>query len=288
MSNPEGGFINKELHREFWAPFIQKFGSLTAKNVADIRAMIDAMAGAATTFHRETWSSAILSARAGKVTYTTGYMNAQRRVRDLAVPPAQRGLLEQAAANGDRILEAAAARQPLQTKDKSIYITEDLANRIVIGLDGAIARLARLINPVWSETPSIRESRYDDLGIAILTDEPFCTRGSNARDDWGGRFAAHYAHSCGERGYSVNGECYEAPGDASNIDALLSRVATSAFNAIGATMTTNGIYQNFRGHRSFTAVGKASIGGRIAFISQRIVFRANRRTLSKSLRSLTI
>jgi hypothetical protein len=76
-------------------------------------------------------------------------------VRDLTALPVQRGLLDQAAANGDRLLEAAAARQPVQVKDKSVYITEDLASRIVAGLDGSIACLSRLMDPVWSERPPV-------------------------------------------------------------------------------------------------------------------------------------
>jgi hypothetical protein len=266
-----------------WAPIIQQHGSVSEKDVADIRAMIDVAVGVGIAFQRETWSSAILSARTGKVTYTPGYLSAQLRVRNLTALSVQRGLLDQAAANGDRLLEAAAARQPAQVKDKSIYITEDLAIRIVAGLDGSSARLARLMNPVWSEKPPVLETRYDDIGLAILTDEPF-TRADQIVGIAGQTDTRLTTLSrTVSAGTALTVSVFKPPVATSNVDALLSNVASSGFSEIGAKMTTTGMYQDFRGNRSIIATGKASTGGRTYFISQRVTFRVNRRTLTTVL-----
>src|ERR1700732_2754151 len=106
-------------------------------NAAGIPEMSEVAASFGNAFQRETWLSAILSARTGRVTYTPGYLSAQLRVRELTALSVQ----SQSAANGDRILEAAAARQPVKGKNNSIYITEDLASRMVAGLDGSKVRL---------------------------------------------------------------------------------------------------------------------------------------------------
>lgn len=283
--NPSNGFLTKELHAEFWSPIIQKFGTPTEQDIAKLKSVFDAIAGAGLNFQRETWRSAVLSARAGKVTHTKDYFAAQRRVRELKVSGLPVATAEQAAANGDRVLLAAATKSPLRSGAKTFYITEDLAQRVIAGLDGALARVARLANPQWSDTSGVKETRYDDLGIAMLTNEPF-VRKEHKLALAAGQTTQQVILTrtlSADRVILLAVSGVASSKFQANVDADLVGAAAAAFRAMGGRSTGPAAYQTFQGRHSVSENGAAVVAGKTMFASLRAIFRPKRRDLVQVL-----
>jgi hypothetical protein len=85
--------------------------------------------------------------------------------------PGYRGQVEIGAANAERMIEAAASGRPFSSDRGTFYITEELVDRVLAGLDGSIHRFQRLTNPNW--TMDVDEWRYPDAHVRILWDNPF-------------------------------------------------------------------------------------------------------------------
>lgn len=275
------GHLTKEQHQEFWAPVRQKFGNPSQAEVAQLKAAIDAATTVGLVFQRETWSSVILSARAGKVVQSPGYLPARRRVQELAAKGlAPSNEINQAALNGDRVIEAAASRSPIQSAGRTMYVTEDLANQIIAGLDGMLARVTRLMNPVWSDAVTKNEVRYDDLGIALLTEEPFTRRNDNVQASGGTLQSATLTRVIDDlTAISVSVSNVSPTAFMASVDADLTNAVSGSLRAIGAKPIGGSSVQDFRGHRSIVAAGTLIMDGKHLSVSQRAFFRHKRRSL---------
>jgi hypothetical protein len=175
VMSAEGGYLTKEMHTEFWQPVVLQYGKVTASVSARIKAALDESIGMATGFQRETWASVAASAREKKVVFTPGYAAARQKVESYSNSnlPVEAKAIKQAVESGDRLIRAAASGEPISARGQTFYVKEELAVRVLEGLDGAMARASRLISPDWSENSVRKEHEYQDLGLKLLSDEPF-------------------------------------------------------------------------------------------------------------------
>jgi hypothetical protein len=58
----------------------------------------------------------------------------------------------------------------LSSKD-AVYVTEDLVREVLDGLPPRMARVRRLLNPIWDDSP--REQLFSDIGLKLLSPEVF-------------------------------------------------------------------------------------------------------------------
>lgn len=165
----------------------------------------------------------------------------------------------------------------MNANGQTFYVTEELAKRVLEGLDGAIARAARLMAPEWSDSVARSEYRHDDLGLAILSDQPFnrseetvqvqskpmkivqLSRDLNASEHIGiavTKLAANLA--------------------ASSAADVATRSGLKSLESIGAQQVGSAILSQFRGATSATVNGRAVADGQVVWISSRTLYRDGR------------
>ena len=164
------GFISKELHDEFWASVPPAIRSDTKTRDAFVR-FIDRSIAAGVRFQRESWASMKASLEAGRVTKSPGYAIAKKSALNASTIPQYKRQSQKAVANAEGMIKAAAEGKPFRTPRGPMYITPEMVNQVLAGLDGSVARLRRLVSPEWEET--VTEHRYPDAHVAILSQVPF-------------------------------------------------------------------------------------------------------------------
>ena len=157
------GFITEALHKEFWITAPPEVRN-DARARAQFVQFIDRAIAVGVQFQRESWASVKLSLEAGRVVKSPGYELARKNI--LSLPQSRQGV-----ANAEAMIKAAATGQPFQTPRGPAYITPELVDQVLAGLDGSIARFRRLVSPDWKET--VTERRYPDAHVAILSQAPF-------------------------------------------------------------------------------------------------------------------
>jgi len=111
------------------------------------------------------------SLEAGRVVKTPGYAIAKKSVLNTSMVPQHKRQFQQAVANAEAMIEAAAEGKPFKTPRGTIYVTPEMVNQVLAGFDGSVARFRRLANPDWEETVS--EHRYPKAHVAIVSQVPF-------------------------------------------------------------------------------------------------------------------
>lgn len=164
------GFITRELHTEFWASVPLKIRNDIASREAFVR-FIDRSIATGIRFQRESWASMKASLKAGRVVKSPGYTIAKKSSLSATSNPAYQQQAQKAVTNAENMIKAAAQGRPFQTPRGPMYITPELVNQVLAGLDGAVDRFRRLANPNWEE--KVTEHRYPEAHVAILSASPF-------------------------------------------------------------------------------------------------------------------
>ena len=69
------------------------------------------------------------------------------------------------------MIRAAAEGRPFRSPRGTIYMTPELVEKVLGGLDGSISRFRKLINPKWESR--VTERRYPTAHVAILSETAF-------------------------------------------------------------------------------------------------------------------
>ena len=78
---------------------------------------------------------------------------------------------QQSIRNAEKMIRAAATKSPFQSTRGTFYITHELVDRVLAGLDGSFSRANQLINPRWGQ--ALQEYKYPEAHVAILSSTPF-------------------------------------------------------------------------------------------------------------------
>ncbi|MGD1037766.1 MAG: hypothetical protein ABR878_11350 [Roseiarcus sp.] len=167
------GWLSRTMHQEFWDEAPPELRDNKQMQVTFAQLMQDEFLQAEI-FQRETWNSAKLSVQAHSVVRTTGYLEAKKKGYSSALlqnnSDAQAGLIK-ARDNAEAILLAAANRTPMQTARGTFYVTPELVDMVMSGLDAAICRMKRLMHIDWND--DVQEYSYDSLHVSVLARCPF-------------------------------------------------------------------------------------------------------------------
>ena len=164
------GFISKELHDEFWAlmpPAIRD----DAKTRDIVIRFIDRTLTASVRFQRESWASIKASMEASRVVKSPSYAIAKKSVLSASTNPQYQRQAQKGVADAEAMIKAVAEGKPFQMPRGLIYITPELVNQTLAGLDGSFARFRRLASLEWEET--VTKYRYPNAHVAILSQVPF-------------------------------------------------------------------------------------------------------------------
>lgn len=164
------GWLTEAMHREFWLSMPENIRSDT-KFIESLVSTLARASLAATRFQQEVWGSTKLSLQAKKVTKTTGYEKAKEDVLSVMEASQYRSGVETSIRDAEELIKAAATGKPVKSPRGTFYVTEEMVEQILAGLEGAFHRFQRLNNPVW--TTKVEEREYPDVHLRILWDGPF-------------------------------------------------------------------------------------------------------------------
>jgi hypothetical protein len=164
------GWLTEEMHREFWGEVPPDVRS-DPETVEGIVAHLDRESVLGIRFQREAWTSMSHSLQQRRVVKTPNYERAKAAVVASSTLSGYSEQAEIAADNADRMIEAAASGRPFASDRGTLYLTEELVDRVLAGLEGSLYRFQRLTNPSWAI--DVDEWRYPDAHARILWDGPF-------------------------------------------------------------------------------------------------------------------
>jgi len=164
------GWLTEAMHKEFWAAVPENIKS-DPKALEIIFTAVEESSIIALQFQREAWVSMKMSLAARKVVRTPNYEAVKTSVLKLGSISNSVKQIETNVRNAEAMIEAAAFGKPMAGPRGNFYVTEELVEQVLLGLDGSFFRFRRLANPVWSY--KVNEYPFPDLHIRILWDSPF-------------------------------------------------------------------------------------------------------------------
>lgn len=275
--NPSQGALTKELHAEFWRPAIQQFGKPTTEDVRAIQAFAEEYLAIALVYQRETWASALASAKAKTVTYSPGYQAARDRVlKGSSIIPMKPEQLRSAVENGVLVIKAAASGAAVNARGETFYVTEENAARVLGGLDGALLRVKRLFNPEWSETLARSERRHDDIKIAIISDEPFDRIEETVQIGSSPAKIVQLVHTLSQvDSRAVVALRRPVPISSALVTETLKNVAAQSIQSVGGNRVGVFVVASFRGAPSVESTAQFVVDGKMLWASYRAIYREN-------------
>lgn len=129
------GYIDKEMHGEFWKAIPESLRSKKFLSSIDVRESI--------AFQREFWASIKLSYLKNKITKTKNYLKMveERKGKGYAIKNIE---------SQNKMFDSAAHHRSFKSSTgTSVEVTADVATKILNGLPAIEKRLDQLYNPVW-------------------------------------------------------------------------------------------------------------------------------------------
>ena len=164
------GYITAALHREFWGSVPDKIRNDLNASEAFVRVMEQALI-VAIKFQRETWASINASLKSERVVKTEEYESAKKEVLESQILLPERRQIKRSVAHAEGMIEAAAKNTPFQSPKGPLFVTQEMVDQVLAGMDGSLSRFRQLMNPQWR--PKLEEHRYPEARVKILSDTPF-------------------------------------------------------------------------------------------------------------------
>ena len=270
------GYLTEELHNEFWSliPFAGRQLDEFKVLIADL---VEKVIGPSQALGYETWHSADLSLRAGRVIRSDGLDSAIEASLTASDIPTYRAKAQEGVNNVDPILIAAAMGTPLQTPYGPVFINEDMISQTLAGIEGGVRRTKLLLNSNWD--PSLQHYQHPDLHISLLSAWPFTPSKSTvtlpngiisdfhkleqtiSENQWASIGFADYAQAIqtGRVGLS-------------DPTASVLKNAQAGLRAVGATPASSPRAELGRGYESAETSGHATDGKSEAYVALRNVY----------------
>ena len=164
------GWLTEPLHREFWSAVPAAMRSYPT-TIATLVSYLDHSSAVALRFQRATWSSIKLTLAAKRIVKTPDYEMTKAEVLSASGVSQYRAGAERGVRNADVMLEAAATGRSMNGPNGPFYVTEEMVESVLAGLDGSLYRFRKLSNPTWST--QAQEYSFPKEHVRILWDGPF-------------------------------------------------------------------------------------------------------------------
>ncbi len=159
--NETGGYINQQLHHEFWELMKQKYDEQQRnKIVSDIQNTLDVLKE----FQAQTWKTAKESYFSKKVEKDKEYFSLKER---LEKHQSQYFTPSTIVENSEKIINASATRSALDLGAGKFYITPELIEENMIGIKGSYERLKMLLTPTWKD--DYKEYSLPKINVSLLS-----------------------------------------------------------------------------------------------------------------------
>jgi len=254
------GYVSPQLHAEFWS----QMPAEVRRDPKFARALHYIIDNTGVPFQRETWASTKASLSARRVVKTPDYESARKSV--LNAPPLPE--IERAVNNAEAMIRAAAEGTPFQTPRGPLYVTQELVDQVLSGLDGSIARFRLLAAPEWA--PEVTETRYPEARVTILSEVPFALKRETLTADNRGPVTVI---TLSNRLSEVDrlGVSYAHGSPLADPRGAVIGAAKGGIRSTGAEPISPILASQWRGHVSATGAGKADTSEGALFVSMRTV-----------------
>ncbi|HCL3314562.1 TPA: hypothetical protein N2A14_002570 [Pseudomonas aeruginosa] len=249
VMNSESGYVNKDLHDELWRITKAEVGN-DPYSVTKVAEALQQVRERSNGYSFETWKSVKLSFEQRKVVRTPGFVSMSSSMRT-------RGPETSAAVDSaESALAAAANRKPITANGQTVYINQELIERVLGGIEAAQSRLDRLLTQEWSE--EMHEQNISAAKVTILTPDLFTV--SSQKID-GLEIPAVSA----QRNYGPNASesiyYMRAPGAGmADLTKRAQLACNGAFSSIGLTCRASAT--QWRGRQGLTAAESTSVNGK--------------------------
>lgn len=261
------GYIDQELHSEFWS--LMPCELLDDPNFEDLMTeLLNETVLPSQIYMRETYLSARASIAAGQVTYSPGFDAAVERIENATDNEGfNEGLSRRYQATID-FLEAAANGTPIQRFDGPFYVTDELVDQVLSGLDASSFRTSRLFAVEWDE--SVSEYRYPALHVAVLSPQPFAGGSGELRTLDGRTVRYETLGLTPSRATHLQIAYVDLGGAFSDPDGALVNVARSSLAAMGIS-SREPMIETWRGRTSAFSSGMFDVSGERGFVHVRVI-----------------
>lgn len=261
------GYIDKALHDEFWMLMPSAVRSSPSAHRM-LRDLLAEVGEAREDFQEQTWLSAYESLKAGRAIRTAAYLESKEAALNASANPGYQARIRDSIASAERLLEAAGSGTPLDVHGGQTYITSDLIEQVLSGIQASEFRFAKLVSPSWDDR--FTEFKYPAAHVSLLSLAPFTLERKEIRNP-GARDiemislsqtlnpTTHLSVS-----FAAIGGRYSDP-----IKSLVSN-ARAAVEGAGATGRPP-VFIKWRGFDSATAAGQARTSEGDIYVSVRVV-----------------
>ncbi len=262
------GYIDRNLYDEFWALM-----PLEMKNSPESRQLLieffEEVSDERGLFMTESWLSAKASLEAKRIVRTQEYIDAQRAALNASVNQAYQSKIRESIASAERLIVAAATGNPIDTPGGKMFITSDLIERVLSGIDASEFRVAKLVSPLWDD--GLIEFRYPEAHVSILAASPFVLERMKIKTVEGREVdmvtLSRSVNKSSHQMISYSG----AGGDLVDPSKSVISVAKAGISGAGATAITHTASVDWRGRTSATAMGSAKTSEGEFFVAVRVV-----------------
>ncbi|MFN7398745.1 MAG: hypothetical protein ACK5SX_06685 [Sandaracinobacter sp.] len=261
------GYVDENLHKEFWALMPAALsGSPQARYL--LERLLSDVREERSDFQKQSWLSAKESLTARRVVRTKGYLDACAAVLAASDNPGYQSKIQESIRSAERLIAAAASGSPLDVPGGRTFITFDVIDQILGGIEASEFRFAKLVDPTWDGKLTLFQ--YPEAHIATLALTPFKVSRQRIANS-GARNVEMLTLS-----RTIGGNTYVAIGFtrmenrySDPIRSLISN-ATAAIDGSGATGRPP-ISMKWQGYNSALASGLADTSEGKIFISVRVV-----------------
>ena len=262
------GYINKELYDEFWASMPAEIKD-SSDNRKMLKVFLADVSDERENYMTESWLSAKGSLSAKRIVMTEGYFAARKAALNASTNPGYQSKIGESIASGERLIAAAAHGTPIDTPGGRTYITSDLIDRVLSGINASEFRVAKLVAPSW-DARSI-EFGYPEAHVSVLAQSPFILERKRIKV-FEGREVEMVMLSRPVSMSSYQMIAYSgAGGDLSDPSKSAISVARAGITGAGATAITHVASVDWRGRTSATAMGSAKTSEGEFFVAIRVV-----------------
>lgn len=261
------GYIDEDLHKEFWGAF-PDFVRDDPRLPSLMNDLLGEVGDARREFQKHTWLSVQESLAARRVVRTPGYLTSVKAMQGATANAGFQDGIEKSVLSAERLLAAAATGQPLEMPDGPTFITDDLVEQVLSGIDASEFRGRKLASPVWDGT-SVRFD-YPAAHVSVLAVTPYTLkRKVIATPETGDLEMVMLSQRRGEAAhvfinYNPTKGRYRDP-----LRSLTSN-ARAAIEGSGATGRPP-VFSKWRGMDSATAAGGAQTSEGDVFVAVRVV-----------------
>lgn len=260
------GLITKELHSEFWSHFPREMRN-DPKFRDFIVTFLKKHSLLTVRFQRETWTSMNMSIKARKVVKTPDYETVKIAVLNASTLPSYKHKIKSSIKNAEDMIKAAASGKAFNSVRGKFYITPELVEKVLGGIEASMDRALILFDPIWKQKR--QEFTYPELHVSILARTPFSKQRKKINANNRTLNMTILSNVLNDK-YAVNVMYTQLEFNFADPKGALTRMVKRTLSSMGVASHIVAL-SKWRGHLSAYGTGVLKSSGEISHASVRVV-----------------